>query len=254
MKSVTKPISRPFHANSHGHDPLSRWLAGIGGVGGEAELRLQDAVRPGDAGDVGRGRLAEAEVHGRRRDDLLLRVQTGAHFDLAADAERVDALIAGRGCGARTNELPVIRLGAGRTHDTRAFGREPGELEPAVAIQVGGAGDGNGRSASAAPGRRRSTPPARARDCAGPDAIRSRAPLLSTSAARSRAVSSVSPGGGSRRTTSAAASARPIGAATTAARRSRRRRARGRRRDRRPRRPRRRWRAPAAPRPAAPAP
>ena len=30
MKSVTKPISRPFQANSQGHDPLSRWPAAIG--------------------------------------------------------------------------------------------------------------------------------------------------------------------------------------------------------------------------------
>ena len=29
MKSVTKPIVVPFHANSQGHDPFNRWLAPI---------------------------------------------------------------------------------------------------------------------------------------------------------------------------------------------------------------------------------
>ncbi len=29
MKSVTKLISVPFHANSHGQDPFNRWLAPI---------------------------------------------------------------------------------------------------------------------------------------------------------------------------------------------------------------------------------
>ena len=37
-------------------------------------------------------------------------MQSGAKLDLAADAERVDALIAGRGRGARTEDLPSIRL------------------------------------------------------------------------------------------------------------------------------------------------
>ena len=74
------------------------------------ELRLQRAVRPGDAHDFGAVRLAKAEVDERRGDDLLLEMQPGAKLDLAADAERVDALIAGRRRGARTEDLPPIRL------------------------------------------------------------------------------------------------------------------------------------------------
>ena len=71
--------------------------------------------------------------------ELLLHVQAGPQLDLAADAERVDALIAGRRRRARPQHLPVIRL---RARGSTARPRLPvaasaDELEPAVAVEIG---------------------------------------------------------------------------------------------------------------------
>ena len=242
MKSVTNAISRPFHANSHGHDPLSRWLAGTAASAARLELRLQDAVRPGDAGDVGRGRLAEAEVHGRCRDDLLLHVQAGAHFDLAADAERVDALIAGRGRGARANEPASDTPWCRSSHDARAFAPRTRRARAGRRRRGRRRGDGAERwrrgSARKAWPADAEQQPRGATARSGRDQIERRRCCRGRRPAAAR-VSRVRPGGGSMRTTFGGGERRADRPATTAARRSRRRRARARPRARRPRRPRR---------------
>jgi hypothetical protein len=77
-------------------------------------------------------------VDERRCDDLFLQVQSGAKLDLAADAERVDALIAGRRGCSRTEDLPPIRF---RTSTGRATGlpalSKADELESPVAVEIG---------------------------------------------------------------------------------------------------------------------
>lgn len=79
-------------------------------IGLQFKLRLHRAVRPDDARDIGLSVLAQPEMKNRRSDDLLLRQQAGADFDLAANAERVDALIAGGFGGAGADGLVVIIL------------------------------------------------------------------------------------------------------------------------------------------------
>ena len=78
-------------------------------------------------------RLAQAEVDERRRDDLLLQMQPGAQLDLAADAERVDPLIAGRRRGARAEDLPPVRLRVPRL--TRARAARPARARSARACR-----------------------------------------------------------------------------------------------------------------------
>ena len=56
------------------------------------------------------GLLAQAEMKLRPGDRLLLHQQAGADFDFAADAERIDALIANRLRRVRPHDLPVIVL------------------------------------------------------------------------------------------------------------------------------------------------
>ena len=65
-------------------------------------------------------------------------VQAGAHLDLAADAERVDALIAGRRRRARAQRLPVIATSCPRLAARAGCPSPPSadELEPAVAVEV----------------------------------------------------------------------------------------------------------------------
>ena len=140
MRSVTKAISRPFQANSHGHEPLSRWVAATVVSGRRVELRLDDAVRPDDAHDLGARGLAEAEVDDGRVDRPLLQVQAGAQLHLAADAERVDALVAGGRGRARAQRLPAVglRAAARRARTARPSSATPSDLEPAVAVEVGG--------------------------------------------------------------------------------------------------------------------
>ena len=98
IRSVTNAISRPFQANSHGHEPLRRWLAATVVVGRPARTPTGGCR---SARRCGRPRRASPR-RGRsgrsaRRSARCCSVQAGAHLDLPADAERVDALIAGRG-------------------------------------------------------------------------------------------------------------------------------------------------------------
>ena len=51
-------------------------------------------------------------MRGRARQHLFLRQQPGSDFDFAADAERVDPLVAGRRLRARPHHRPVITLRA----------------------------------------------------------------------------------------------------------------------------------------------
>ena len=97
-----EPHPVPSSANTHGHEPLSRCSRDDGIVGAAVELGLRHAVRPDDPRDVDARARAQAEVHGRPGDRLLLHEQAGPDFDVAADAERVDALIAGDRLRART--------------------------------------------------------------------------------------------------------------------------------------------------------
>src|SRR6185436_1157062 len=81
-------------------------------VGLRIEVGLHDAVRPEDPRDVDGPPRAQPEMHRLAADDLSLREEPAADFDLPADAERVDALIAGRRLRPRTDDLPVIALAA----------------------------------------------------------------------------------------------------------------------------------------------
>ncbi len=73
-----------------------------------AEFGLRDPIRPDDARDVDGGVGAETEVKRRAGEHLRLHEQSRSHLDVAADAERVDTLIAGILLCARTNHFPVI--------------------------------------------------------------------------------------------------------------------------------------------------
>src|SRR3989441_7277998 len=76
------------------------------------KLGAYRSIGPYDAHHIGAGLIAQTKVDNRARDQLLLHEQTGADFHLAPDTEAVDALIARRLGGARTNCLPVIVLRA----------------------------------------------------------------------------------------------------------------------------------------------
>ena len=128
----------------------------------------------------------------------------GAHFDLAADAERIDPLIAGGGDRAGPNRLPAVGLLALHPHHAGAITALQHQLEAAVAVQIRGGGDPAGQLAAArltetAAGEARAI-----REPAGPEVMRSPAPLLSRSATSSRAFPGASPGGASNCATRAA--------------------------------------------------
>src|SRR6185436_6098609 len=102
------------------------------------ELRLQGAVGPGDADDLGARGFAQPEVDHGTGNHLPLRVQPGSNLDLSANAERVDPLVARHSRRARAQDLPVVWL---RALDAGAAGPAVGkpadEIEAAVALQVG---------------------------------------------------------------------------------------------------------------------
>ena len=124
-KSVTKPMRWPSYANTHGHDPFSRCSATIASSTPTPNSACGDAVRPDDARDVDRrcacrGRSAAAPPV----STCFCDEQAGAHLDLAADAERVDALVAGVLLRARADHLPVI-AGRALAKPPRRRGRRP---------------------------------------------------------------------------------------------------------------------------------
>ena len=85
---MTNPIPLPSQANTHGHDPFSRCSATTASSTPPSNSACTHAVRPDDARDVDARARAEAEMHGRAGEHLLLDEQARADFDLAADAER----------------------------------------------------------------------------------------------------------------------------------------------------------------------
>ena len=84
-----------------------------------------------------RGLLTQPKMNLRPGDRLLLHQQAGADFDFAANAERIDALVAEGLRGARPNHLPVIVLGPVVDGLDRLPVRGKAEqIELAVAVQV----------------------------------------------------------------------------------------------------------------------
>src|ERR1700678_3433085 len=94
----------------HGARPFEPLSGENGQIRFQLKLRLYRPVGPHDARDLGFFPLAQAEMQDGRIDDLLLRQKPRANPDLAADSERIDALIAGAGGGWAAPRLPVIVL------------------------------------------------------------------------------------------------------------------------------------------------
>ncbi len=76
-------------------------------------------------------------MRGLPREDLSLRQQPAADLDFAADAERVDALIASRRLRLRPHHLPVITLRCRGRATARVPVGHADEIELAVAVHVG---------------------------------------------------------------------------------------------------------------------
>ena len=116
-------------------------------------------------------------------------MQAGAHLDFAADAERVDALIAGRGRGPRAQRLPVIALRAAARGDDGAAARR--RCRSARAGRRRRDRRRRGRSRQSVRGKRRegaAGPPSSTRVVRIRETTRSAAPLLSRSATSEPAV------------------------------------------------------------------
>ena len=126
----------PSSANTHGHEPLSRCSAtsgwSTGGSNSACGTPFGQTIRVTSIAV----RVAQPDVHGRPGDRLLLHEPSRSHFDFAADAERVDALIAGRALRARPNDLIVIAAGARAGQTNRPARREADEIELAVAAEI----------------------------------------------------------------------------------------------------------------------
>jgi len=73
-----------------------------------------------------------------------LPVQAGADLDRAADAERVDALVAGRGRGLRPHRLPAVARLAGRLECYDVGVDDADQFDAPVAVEVGGGTDVRG--------------------------------------------------------------------------------------------------------------
>src|SRR5215831_8738440 len=108
-------------------------------VGLAVEVGLHDSVGPEDPRDVYTGARAKTEVHRLAGENLFLRQEAAPDFDLAADAKRVDALIAGRRLRLRTQRLPVVALRAFPEKSNRMTVFDAGEIQLAIAVQVGDA-------------------------------------------------------------------------------------------------------------------
>jgi hypothetical protein len=98
-KSVTNCIPDPESAKTHGRS-LQPLLRDDRAIDGRIELRLRHTVRPHDPRYIDARPRAEAEVQGRRKSPASGR-NVRMDFDLPADAEGVDALIAGDGLRPR---------------------------------------------------------------------------------------------------------------------------------------------------------
>ena len=69
----------------------------------------------------------------------------GSHFDLAANAERIDALVAGGGDRAGPNRLPPVVLLTLHPDHAGAVAAQHHELEAPVAVQIRRGGDPAGQ-------------------------------------------------------------------------------------------------------------
>ena len=78
-------------------------------------------------------------MHQRSGDELLLQVQAGPHLELAADPERVDALIAGRRRCVCPDRLPVVLACAcARCRGRVAVALQANQLESSIRVQISG--------------------------------------------------------------------------------------------------------------------
>ena len=98
---------------------------------------MNETVGPEDAHNVHVIILSQTEVNGRAGDRLSLEQQAGADFDLTADAERVDALIALRLLGASAHLFPVI-VPLSSTDEAHGLpaGRKTKQVEAAVVCNI----------------------------------------------------------------------------------------------------------------------
>ena len=171
MRSVTKAISRPFQAKSHGHEPLSRCVAAT--VVSAAVLNSDWMMPFGQMTRTTSAAAASPRPKWTTGASIVrfCSVEAGAHLDLAADAEGVDALVAGGGRRARPQRLPVVGLRPAALRARRApvLGHAQ-ELEAAVAVEVGRGARAEGQRRRPAPRRlprrrraARARPPARPR-------------------------------------------------------------------------------------------
>ena len=143
----------------------------------------------------------------------------GADFDLAADAERVDALIAGGGRGARPERLPAVGLasplaGGARRPSVRRERRpaRAGRRRRDRRRRCTPSAERRRQRRRTAPGRCRAAPAWRP----APATIRSAAPLLSRSAATSVRCRARSAGGSTARDRRPPATCRRARGATAA--------------------------------------
>ena len=92
---MTNRIPVPSYGEHPGHEPFSRCSATIASSTPRSNSACVTPFGQTMRATSIAGARAEAEVHAAAGDRLLLRQQPGPHLDLAADAERVDPLIAG---------------------------------------------------------------------------------------------------------------------------------------------------------------
>ena len=140
-RSVTNAISRPFHANSHGHEPLRRWFALIVWSAGVSNSAWRTPL-----GQVMRATSARAASPSPKCTigDVMTCFCTWRPDRSSISppiAERIDPLIAGRRGGTRPKCLPSIRFRSrGRSREPhvrpdrgptgRAVRRRPGRPPP----------------------------------------------------------------------------------------------------------------------------
>src|ERR1051325_8448100 len=83
--------------------------------------------------------IAQAKMHQRSGNELLLREQAGTYFHLSSNPEGVDALVACGLPGSRTDYLPVIVFGSMiGCFDGLSRGGNAEEIKASFAGEIGG--------------------------------------------------------------------------------------------------------------------
>ncbi len=101
------------------------------------EVCADTSVRPNDAYYISAGLIPETEMNQRSGDRLFLDHQTRTDFYFSANAERVDALIAGCLGGTWTHDLPVIVFGSAIDCLERlTFLRESKQVETPITVYI----------------------------------------------------------------------------------------------------------------------